>query len=79
MFLANLVTSEGTPMGAGTRNRIIEWTQAALAALVLGAFVYASVMSLSGAENLKEITLIIVTFYFAKRSDFSATGNGSKV
>lgn len=61
-------------MGDITRNRIIEYTQAAIAVGVMGAFVAASTVGLSGASDLKDIALIIVGFYFAKRGAYGANG-----
>lgn len=76
-LLSNIPDVASGQMGSGTRNRLIEYTQAALAVGFAGGYVAASLMGNSAADGLKDFSLIIVGFYFAKRADFSGA-NGKQ-
>lgn len=78
-FLATLGEGTAAPMGTGTRNRLIEFTQAYLAVSLPTSCIGLAIMERTVPEWLLTLTIGIVSFYFSKRADTSSYPNGTKV
>lgn len=78
MFLSALADSN-YPSGTGTKNRLIEYTQAGIAAAFTTVTCFLIVMGRAIPAEFWTLNVGIVSFYFTKRSDFGANTNGTKV